>query len=72
MTEGAQPTAGELLKAILALHAFTETGLRRLDSRIDRLDAKVDGLDAKREGLDEKFDGMIGTLDNKIERLRTI
>ena len=44
------------MQAIVALHAFTEAGLQRLDSRIDRLDAK--------------FDGKIGALDDKIERLR--
>ena len=59
MNEGSQPTTAELLQAILALHAFTEAGLQRLDSRMD-------GLALRMDGHDSRFDG----LDNKVERLR--
>ena len=67
MNDDSQPTNGELLQAILALHAFTEAGLQRLDSRIDRLDVK---FELKIEALDTNFALKTEGLDNKIERLR--
>jgi hypothetical protein len=59
MNEGAQPTNGELLAAIVALHAFTETGLQRLDRKIDDGDAR----------LGTRIDGLEASLGTKIERL---
>ena len=71
MNEDAQPTTGELLQAIVALHAFTEAGLQRLDAKIDgvdrKIDVKTDGVDRRIDGLryemNKRFDHVYGELD---------
>jgi hypothetical protein len=63
MNEGAQPTNGELLAAIVALHAFTETDAR-LGTRIDGLEAslgtKIERLEIT---MNRRFDRVYDDLD---------
>jgi len=61
------PPDMELVKPRLSA---VESGLGRLDGRMDRLESKIDGLDARLSGkidaLDSKFSGKIDGLDGRL------
>jgi hypothetical protein len=70
MNEGSLPTTAELLQAIVALHAFTEAGLQRLDSRIDRLDGTIDRLGGKLDRkIDSKVDGLRYDMNKRFDHV---
>jgi len=73
VSAGFQPTNGELLRAILALHDFTETGFRRLDQKIDgveqRLDAKITRLDLKIDDLEYRMNRRFDRVDMRFDAL---
>ncbi len=54
MNRDSQPTNRELLEAIFALRAFTETGLQRLDAKVDLLRLDMNRrFDRVHQDLDE-------------------
>ncbi len=63
MSEDQDPSTSDLMNAIVALHAFTESGFASLTATDAQLAIRIDNLDAK---LTER----IGSLDIKVDRLR--